>query len=234
MPERARDSGIRARRGDWGLAGVDMEAPEECSPRGCRWRPPRGSALPSFLAATDSLPAEENRTPLPLVHWPRGRGRVDEHGQEPSDRHVQRDREVPVGEVDPPALPYRAAEDRPQPLLRVRAGEGLGRHWDRWLPKDCAHSSSLPSVGCRAAGATSTSSGYSRARRSARTRTLTGARAGLAPGRSTLWSDMRTPRRVTPGALDYTCWSWPSPGGRARNLPASARLPGDSSVSRRS
>src|SRR5215831_9302106 len=150
------------------------------------WRPPRGSVLPSFLAATDSLPvplhvlAHERRTPLTIVHWPRGRGRVDEHGQEPSDRHVQRDREVSVGEVDPFALPYRAAEDRPQPLFRVWAGQGLGRHWDRWLPKDCAHSSSLLSVGCRAARVTSTSCGYSRARRSARTRTLTGARAGLA------------------------------------------------------
>src|SRR5215471_9639017 len=141
-----------------------------------------GAVLPSFLAGTDSLPvplhvlAHERRTPLTIVHWPRGRGRVDEHGQEPSDRHVQRDREVSVGEVDPFALPYRAAEDRPQPLFRVWAGQGLGRHWDRWLPKDCAHSSSLLSVGCRAAGATSTPCGYSRPRRSARRRTLTEAR----------------------------------------------------------
>src|SRR6516164_10829423 len=137
--------------------------PEGCSPRGCRWR--RDSALPSFLAGTDSLPvplhvlAHERRTPLAVVHWPRGRGRVDEHGQESSDRHVQRDREVPVGEVDPSALPYRAAEDRPQPRFRLGAGQGLGRHWDRWLPKDCAHSSSLLSVGCRAARATTISCG---------------------------------------------------------------------------
>jgi len=95
---------------------------------------------------------------------PYRRGRVDEHRQESSDRHVQRDREVPVGEVDPPALPYRAAEDRPQPRFRLWAGQGLGRLWYRWLPKDCAHSSPLPSVGCRAARATSTSSGKERPR----------------------------------------------------------------------
>src|SRR5215831_17949502 len=120
------DSGILARRGTGGWQGWTWKRPEECSPRGCRWRPPKGSALQSFLAATDSLPAplhvltDQRRPPPAVVRWPRGRGRVDEHGQEPSDRHVQRDREVPVGEVDPPALPYRAAEDRPQPRFRLR------------------------------------------------------------------------------------------------------------------
>src|SRR5215472_11279395 len=144
--------------------GGHGSAPRMLSP-GHWWRPPRGSVLPSFLAATDSLPvplhvlAHERRTPLAVVHCPRGRGRVDEHGQEPSNCHVQRDREVPVGEVDPPALPYRAAENRPQPRFRLGAGEGLGRHWDRWLPKNCAHSSPLLSVGWRAARATSTPCG---------------------------------------------------------------------------
>src|SRR5262249_62354857 len=33
-----------------GGQGWTWKRPEECSPRGCRWRPPKGSALPSFLA----------------------------------------------------------------------------------------------------------------------------------------------------------------------------------------
>ena len=56
------------------LAGVDMEAARGMLSPGHWWRLPRGSALPSFLAATDSLPAplpvltDENRPPLAVVH----------------------------------------------------------------------------------------------------------------------------------------------------------------------
>src|SRR5215472_5887505 len=119
--------GTRPYRRSWQL-------PIACPPRSTYWQTSADPIRPSSTEPK-SLATE-----------------LDAHGQEPSDRHGQRDREVPVGEVDPLALPYRAAEDRPQPLFRVGAGEGLGRHGDRWLPKDCAHSSSLPYVGCGAAG----------------------------------------------------------------------------------
>src|SRR5262249_10850279 len=42
--------------GTGGWQGWTWKRLEECSTRGCRWRPPKGSALPSFLAATDNLP----------------------------------------------------------------------------------------------------------------------------------------------------------------------------------